>query len=431
MRTMKESHIMSPDFLIDHRHKSFPLAATPVHASRIAERGWNVLADDLPYPLAVIRRSALEHNVCWMQDYARSRGIAFAPHGKTTMSPQLFDLQLRGGAWGLTFATIHQLAVGLETGLRRALIANQVVAPADLDGLDALLERHEGLRVWFLVDSLAQLRCIEGWARARGNRRVFDVLLEVGIPGQRTGARTVGEALELAQAIQASASARLGGIECYEGGLTQCDSAHDVPAVTELVRRVVEIAAACDAQGLLPEDEPILSAGGSAIFDLVVPLLQGAGLARPFLGVLRSGCYVTHDHGNYRRLLKLVERRGGLRDSLQAALEVWAMVQSVPEPGLALLTCGRRDISYDLELPSVQRWAPRGATAVQAAPASWTISALNDQHAYLRFDPVDGPAVGDRVALGISHPCTTFDKWRWMPVVDDDWTVIDAVETRF
>ena len=108
------------------------------------------------------------------------------------------------------------------------------------------------------------------------------------------------------------------------------------------------------------------------------------------------------------------------------------MVQSVPEPGLALLTCGRRDISHDLELPSVERWAPRGAVSAQAAPASWKISALNDQHAYLRFDAAQaGPAVGDRVALGFSHPCTTFVKWRWLPVVDDAWTLIGAVETRF
>lgn len=423
---------MQPDFLIDHRSKSFPLAAQPVMASQIHSRGWNVLADDLPFPLAVIRQSALAHNVRWMQDYAQRRHIAFAPHGKTTMSPQLFDLQLQGGAWGLTLATIYQLSVAVDAGVQRAIIANQVLAPADLDGLDALLSRHEGLRVWFLVDSLAQLRGIEAWAQARGSQRVFDVLLEVGIPGQRTGVRTTDEAMALAQAIHASVAARLGGIECYEGGLTQCNTAHDVPAVAELVRRVVDIAKACDAQGLLPEEAPILSAGGSAIFDLVVPLLQGAGLARPFLGVLRSGCYVTHDHGNYRRLLKLVEQREGLSDSLQPALEVWAMVQSVPEPGLALLTCGRRDISYDLELPSAERWAPQGGRSAKPVPAGWKISALNDQHAYLRFDPAQAsPAVGDRVALGISHPCTTFDKWRWIPVVDDAWNLVDAIETRF
>ena len=423
---------MHPDFLLDERCKSFPLAAQPVLASQVAQRQWNVLRDDMPYPLAVIRQSALAHNARWMQDYAAHRNIHFAPHGKTTMSPQLFDLQLQGGAWGLTFATIYQLSVGVEVGMRRAIIANQVVADADLDGLDALLARHPDLRVWFLVDSIAQLRCIEGWAQRRASPRQFDVLVEVGIPGQRTGVRTLDEAVALAQAIHASPAARLGGIECYEGGLTQCNSAHDVPAVAELVRRVVQIAQACDAQGWLPDAQPILSAGGSAIFDLVVPLLQGAGLSRQFQGVLRSGCYITHDHGNYARLLKLVEQRAGLDASLQAALEVWALVQSVPEPGLALLTCGRRDISYDLELPSVQRYAPRGSMAVQAAPAGWAISALNDQHAYLRFDPALGaPAVGDRVALGISHPCTTFDKWRWIPVVDDAWNICDAIETRF
>nr|WP_312987847.1 amino acid deaminase [Comamonas koreensis] len=423
---------MQPDFLIDARSKSYPLAAAPTQASALAARGWNVLRDDLPYPLAVIRQSALAHNARWMQDYAARRQIQFAPHGKTTMSPQLFDLQLKGGAWGLTFATIFQLAVGVEAGARRAIIANQVVAPADLDGLDALLSQHADLRVWFLVDSISQLRCIEDWSRARNSARRFDVLIEVGIAGQRTGVRSQEEALALAQAIHASSSVQLGGIECYEGGLTQCDSAHDIPAVAELVRRVVEIAKACDAQGLLPDEAPILSAGGSAIFDLVVPLLQGAGLSRPFTGVLRSGCYITHDHGNYRRLLKLVEQREGVDASLQAALEVWAMVQSVPEPGLALLTCGRRDVSYDLEMPSVQRHAPRGSQEAQPAPAGWTISALNDQHAYLRFDPAQGaPAVGDRIALGISHPCTTFDKWRWIPVVDDAWNLVDAIETRF
>ena len=423
---------MHPDFLIDARSKSFPLAAQPVQASQIAQRQWNVLRDDMPYPLAVIRQSALAHNARWMQDYAARRNIQFAPHGKTTMSPQLFDVQLKGGAWGLTFATIHQLSVGVEVGMQRAIIANQVVAAADLDGLDALVAQHSGLRVWFLVDSIAQLRCIESWATQRNSQRQFDVLLEVGIPGQRTGVRTLDEAVALAQAIHASSAARLGGIECYEGGLTQCNTAHDVPAVAELVRRVVQIAQACDAQGLLPDDAPILSAGGSAIFDLVVPLLQGAGLSRQFQGVLRSGCYITHDHGNYARLLKLVEQREGLQDSLQPALEVWSMVQSVPEPGLALLTCGRRDISYDLELPSVQRYAKRGAISAEAAPAEWKISALNDQHAYLRFDPAQGaPAVGDRVSLGISHPCTTFDKWRWIPVVDDSWNLVDAIETRF
>ncbi len=421
------------ELILDHRSKSYPLGAAPCRAADIGAKGWNVLADDMPYPLAAIRRSALAHNIAWMQDFAQRKGAALAPHGKTTMSPELFRQQLEGGAWGLTFATIFQLAVGVEAGARRVIIANQVLADADLDGLAKLLAEHQDLRVWFLVDSLAQLAMIEDWARRRNSSGHFDTLVEIGVPGQRTGVRTLDDALVLARAIAASPVTRLGGIECYEGGVAQCNSEHDAREVSALVQRVTEAARACDAENLFSEDSILLTAGGSAVFDLVVPLLRTQGLSRPVQGVLRSGCYVTHDHGNYQRFLKLVERREGLDASLRPALEVWAMVQSVPEPGLALLTCGRRDISYDLEMPIPVRHAPRGERQAKAVPADWKISALNDQHAYLRFDVGNGsvPQVGDRVALGISHPCTTFDKWRWLPLIEDDGAVSGAISTRF
>lgn len=423
---------MTQDFLLDHRSKSYPLAAAPCQASVLAEKNWNVLADDLAYPLAVLRRSALAHNLAWMQDFARRKGVHLAPHGKTTMAPALFAEQLAAGAWGLTFATVFQVAVGVEAGARRIVIANQVAADADLDGLRSLLKRHDDLRVWFLVDSLAQLAAIEDWAARRQFDGRLDVLLEMGIPGQRTGCRTRDEALALARALAQSRTVRFSGIECYEGGVARCDSEHDAREVTALVRRVTEVARDCDAQGLFTQAEILLTAGGSAVFDLVVPLLRTQGLSRPVRGVLRSGCYVTHDHGNYARFLAQVEKREGLDSSLRPALEVWALVQSVPEPGLALLTCGRRDISYDLEMPMPTRLARRGARVADASPSGWQISALNDQHAYLRFDPAGtAPQVGDRVALGISHPCTTFDKWRWMPLVEDDWRVTGAIETRF
>ena len=144
--------------------KSFPLTAAPLGAEDIAAQHWNLLADDLAYPLAVLNRPALTHNLAWMQAYASAKGVHLAPHGKTTMSPELFRLQLDAGAWGISFATIFQLGIGVTAGVRRAIIANQVLSPADLAGLRSLLQSHPGLQVWFLVDSLAQLRLIEQWA---------------------------------------------------------------------------------------------------------------------------------------------------------------------------------------------------------------------------------------------------------------------------
>lgn len=416
------------------RSKGLPAIALLGADASAPLRGSNLLRGDLSLPLAVLDARALEHNLRWMQAYAARKGIWLAPHGKTTMSPELFARQLAAGAWGLTLATAYQASVGVEAGARRILIANQVVGDADFRLLDALLHAHDDLRLWFLVDSHAQLALVEDWAEREGQGRVFDVLLELGIAGQRTGCRTHAQALDLARALAASPHVRLGGVECYEGGLARCDNDHDSAAVSDLVRRVQALVRDADARGLWNDSTVLLSAGGSAVFDLVLPLLQMQGLRQPVQGVLRSGCYITHDHGHYRRLLHLVEQREGLQPSLQPALEVWTHVQSVPEPGLALLTCGRRDISHDIEMPMPLRHLPRGAAQARAAPASWAVRALNDQHAYLHFDaqaPDAPPAVGDRVVLGLSHPCTTFDKWRWMPVVDAAGDVVETITTRF
>jgi D-serine dehydratase len=415
------------DPLLDNRHKGYPHDAPPLRRSQIGAQGWSVAAGDLPLPLAVIKRSALQHNLGWMQRFCDERGIGLAPHGKTTMSPQLFRAQLDAGAWGLTLATAHQLRIAVEAGARRVLIANQVLAAADLRAIDALKAQTEGLRVLFLLDSAAQLAVIE----AAGAAAPFEVLLEVGVPGGRTGCRTTDDAAALARRAQASPAVVLAGIECYEGLNATGDDAKDRAFTDALMQRVTDIATLADRENLFERDEVIVSAGGSAIFDLVVPGLKPV-LTRQVSGLLRSGCYVTHDQGNYRRLVSVVNQRIGCADAagLQAAMEVWATVQSMPEPGLAILAVGKRDISYDLGWPLPLAVVPRGATKPQPAPADWSISGLNDQHGYLR-GTLDALAVGDRVILGLSHPCTTFDKWRWMPIVDDDYRVVDALVTCF
>jgi D-serine dehydratase len=349
------------------------------------------------------------------------------------MSPQLFAAQVAAGAWGITFANLTQARLGLAAGVRRALIANQVVAAADLDGIGQVLDQHPGARLLFLVDSLAQLELIEAWHRSRDEApAALEVLLEIGLEGGRTGCRSHGTALALARRLRGSQALRLVGIECYEGLWATGRSAEDVALADGLLRRVAEAAAECDQEQLFEDDEVLLSAGGSAIFDLVAPRLKLA-LSKPVRGLLRSGCYLTHDHGSYKRYMTAMEQRLDCGHGLQAALQVWATVQSVPEAGLAILTAGKRDCSYDIEMPIPALWYRRGQATPAAAPADWKVSAMNDQHAYLRFaaGAAPGPQVGDRVALGISHPCTTFDKWRWMALVDEQYDVVDALVTYF
>lgn len=420
------------DPLISPIFKGFPHHSAPLRRSVIGAQGWNVLRGDLPLPLAVIRRDLMQHNLTWMQDFAQSRGLGLAPHGKTSMSPQLFRHQIDAGAWGMTFATVTQAHVGILSGVTRCLIANQVFTEVDLRGIDDLKRRYAGMRAIFLVDSLAQLERIEAWHQQHVQAEAFEVLLEIGVQGGRTGCRDLATALALAARLHQSSAVQLVGIECYEGLAAIGQSAHDEPYARQLMDRVQAVATACDEQNLFDADEVLLTAGGSAIFDLVAPGLK-LKLRRTVTGLLRSGCYITHDQGTYQRMMNAVAERTGCGNGLQAAMEVWASVQSCPEPGLAILAVGKRDISYDWELPRPLRVCPRGRLDMQAAAPDWRISKLNDQHAYLEGAGPQHAAleVGDLICLGISHPCTTFEKWRWMPLVDEQYQVVDALVTYF
>jgi D-serine dehydratase len=424
--------------VVDATTKGYPLSAAPLPLSQIGAQRWSLLEGDLPLPLAVIRDSALAHNHAWMRDFAAATGVLLAPHGKTTMAPQIFAQQLAAGAWGMTVANVQQLALCARVGVRRVIMANQLLGALEVRTVIGLLRRHPDLEFHFLVDSLAQLAAIEAAAASEPPPpRKLTALIELGVPGGRAGARTHDAALALARAIAASGSVSLSGLECYEGLQISGDSAHDAATVTALMQRMKELAIACDREGLFAGADVILTAGGSAAFDIVARELP-MRLSRPVLTILRSGCYVTHDSGNYERLLAGVKARSGAewqtRPGLQPALEVWSRVQSCPEPALAILTMGKRDASYDIEMPiAVKRFRPGPGAAMRPVPAGWTISGMNDQHAYLRWgaDEADPPRVGDLIACGISHPCTTFDKWRVVFTVDDAYRVTGAIRTYF
>ncbi len=427
--------------------KGFPLSAGTLPRAALAEQGWSLRRGDLPLPLAVLREKPLRHNLAWMQRFCSERGVDLAPHGKTTMSPELWAMQLDAGAWGITFATVFQASVGVRYGIRRIIIANQVVQVAELEALQALRDANPDLQVCFLLDSIEQLRLIEAWAVRRkwhGRARPFDVLIEVGIPAQRTGCRTPAQARTLADLANSSAAVSIVGVECYEGVAAVGEHLHDQQVVGEVMDRVDDLARyLVDAGHMAHRTEMLVTAGGSAVFDLVAERLK-PNLGMPVRGILRSGCYLTHDHQQYARFLCCIgERQGWLpnaSEGLLPALEMLAAVQSCPEEGLALVSMGKRDVSYDLSLPmplwrsafgaDEKVWGPR-----IAPPSHWTLTGLNDQHGYLRYDPGspqgEWPRVGEVVGFGISHPCTTFDKWRWMPVVDAEENVVDGITIHF
>ena len=395
-----------------------------------------MLAEDLPFPVAILKDSALNHNRRWMKTFVDAHQVALAPHGKTTMSPELFRRQIADGAWGMTAATVQQAAVMHGCGIRRVLVANQLAGRAAMRWAFGIIDRDPGFELIAIVDSLDGVAQLQQAATALVARRPLPLLVEMGVAGGRTGCRSVAEGIAVARAVATAPGLRLAGIEGYEGAVPGADPAAVEAGVRRFVGSMADLAAACAAEGLFAAGPILLSAGGSAYFDLVTALPQRLS-GRAATVILRSGCYLTFDDGYYRaHWQRLIARTPALLaygEGLRPALEIWACVQSAPEPGLAILTMGKRDVSHDIHLPAARWHVGRAdpARRVAATPDGWTITALNDQHAFLRFDPGRGPAVGDLVGCTVSHPCTTFDKWRAIPIVDDGYDVIETISTCF
>ncbi len=389
-----------PELRVDWRSKGFWLPDGEKSATDYAAERPGLFDGGFTWPLLVLRQAAAEANIATMAEYCRRHGYDFAPHAKTTMAPGLLARQLGAGAWGLTVATPNQALVLRKLGVPRVLIANEVLDPTALAWLAR--ETAAGWEVYVQVDSVAGVRRLPGPLR---------VLVELGHPGGRTGVRTLDELETVARAVHDADGVQLAGVTAYEGQL------NDQPEVDDFLDRLVAGVVRLQAAGLLPE-RALVSAGGSAWFDRVVDRL--AALPRDLRLVLRSGASVTHDDGFYR--VRTPFHRIPQEGPLTAALEIWAQVLSVPEPGLAIVGMGKRDAPYDEGLP-VPLEVRRGDRSV---PATATVTKLNDHHTYLATDDVEP---GDLIRFGISHPCTAFDKWRHIPVVDDDHRVVDVLHT--
>jgi len=404
-----------------------PHSVTP---GSVAQKNWNLLNDDLHFPTMVLLDSAVEHNLKTMAHWCAANGFLFAPHGKTTMCPQLYRRQLDAGAWGITVAHAQQAMVAIKFGAKRVFMANQLVGRANIRSIALAMNADTGLEVYCCLDSVEGVEHLAAHWKDAGAKRPIKVLLEGGREGWRTGVRSLAEARDVLVAIRKhSAPLEFAGFEGYEGIARLEEGALVKEYLDALIRDVDAL-----AKELPKPSSPFLfSVGGTSFLDYPHEILPT--LRNRYRVVVRSGCYITHDHGNYPAHVKRTHARG-LGDEawppLRQALELWSLVQSVRDGSTAILTFGRRDAPHDGDLPLplyVVRpgQARRDARSLEGAK----VVRLNDQHAFMTIPPGVELHVGDKVACGIIHPCTAFDKWPVIPLVSDSYKVLDLYCTYF
>ncbi|MFD9001683.1 amino acid deaminase [Streptomyces sp. NPDC059582] len=408
---------------VDHRFKGLPPDADGLTVGELAAQRRNLFTDGFTTPVLALSAERLEHNLTLMETYAARHGLAFAPHGKTSMAPQLFRRQTERGAWGITLAVPHQVRVARAFGVARVFLANELVDPAALRWIAAELTADPDFRFVCYVDSVRGVELM-GEALA-GTARPVDVVVELAAgEGARTGVRTEAECAAVADAVAAEPALRLVGVAGYEGEVPRATPER----VRAWLRRLVALAVDFDeARRFSGVDEVVVSAGGSAWFDAVADVFaELPGLSVPVLKLLRSGAYVSHDDGHYRELTPF--NRVPEEGALEPAFRLWTQVVSRPSAEQAFVNAGKRDAAYDLDLPIAQAVRRNG---VERPATGVEVTALSDQHAWLRTAPGADLEVGDWLGLGLSHPCTSFDKWQLIPLAQADGTVVDYIRTFF
>ena len=393
----------------------------------IVQLGWNLLREDLSLPSAVLYRDRLDHNLAWMQRFMDAYKVRLAPHGKTTMAPRLFRMQLDRGAWGITLASAHQAMVAQAHGVHRVLMANELVGCQNMQIVANLLGDPD-FEFYCLVDSAAGVEMLGEFFSSHGLQ--LNVLLELGVMGGRCGVRDDAQLEQVLGALaQRSNTIRLCGVELYEGVLAE------EKAIRAFTQRACNVTRSLLERGAFARLPALLSGAGSAWYDVVAEEFAAANFGDAVEIVLRPGCYLTHDVGNYetqqKRILASNPIAREMRSGLLPALHIWAYIQSIPEDELAVVTMGRRDAAFDSGLPTPALYFRPGAAEPKSCPAHWQTTKLMDQHAYLKIAVGDDVRVGDMVGFNISHPCLTFDKWRTLPILDESYNVMDVVQTYF
>ena len=401
------------EMIIEIGYKGFPLDSYGRSVADFLSSKPNIFNSGFQFPLMVLKQDALTHNIDKMSRFCKSVGAELAPHVKTTMAPQIAQLQMDAGAFAVTVASLWQAEIFREFNFKRIIIANEVLDQYAIKKI-AELNKSKKVEIIFYVDSLEGLEIIKSFTPSDGIQNLF---IEIGTINGRGGVRNLELVKEIAMSIHSDPRLNLRGVTGFEGAVPNISRTKDGEnLVAEFCRRIVN--AAQLSFEYKSDYKFIISAGGSAYFDIVAAELNKFNQDKILL--LRSGGYVTHDNKYYEDIYPFKSSS----DGFLPAIEIWAQVISKPEDGFGVLNLGKRDVGSDLHNP-----IPILRFSKSISEFSGEIEKLNDQHAFLKSS--GNLKNADLIGLGISHPCTTFDKWRLIPLVNSNYDVVDCIHTFF
>ena len=339
------------------------------------------IRDEIPTPALLLDLDRFERNLERMARHARGAGKNLRPHAKTHRCPEIARRQIAAGALGVACAKLGEAEVMAKVGVRGLLITTQVVSPASVSRLMALLAVAPDTMI--VVDHADVVSALARAASAAGV--VVNLLVDLDVGTRRTGAPPGEAALALACAVSGHRSLRLRGLQGYAGHCAHVigwsarrEASHKALGPLMETRRLLERAG-------LPVE--VVAGASTGTYDIDSEL---AGLTE-----LQSGSYCVMDL-DYRR----IGGRGGpsLTD-FEMALTVVATVVSVPAPDRSIVDAGLKAFSTDKPFPP---------EAVERSGLTYEFA--GDEHGRLvGDDPARRPSLGERIEFFPPHCDPTFN----------------------
>lgn len=323
----------------------------------------------LDTPALLVDLDIMEANIARVAEACRAQGVAWRPHFKGHKTIEIAKKQIAAGAIGLTCAKLGEAEVLADAGIRDILIANQIVGPAKMRRLAALLGRAD---VIVSVDSEENVRELADAMQGKPLR----VVIEVNTGMNRAGVEPGAPAAALADVIAGYPALHLAGVMGWEAHTTAiADPVEKEKAVVAAIALLTESAQACRKVG---HDIRIVSCGGTGT---LLYCVRQPGVTEVQVG----GAIFCDQH--YRTHYNI---------DLPQALTVLTTVTSRPTPTRVILDAGKKAMSMDAALPR-----PLGIPPVKELR-------LSAEHAQIELQaPSDTPRIGDRVPLVVGYSDTT------------------------
>jgi D-serine deaminase-like pyridoxal phosphate-dependent protein len=170
-------------------------------------------------PALILDLDAIEDNIQYMSTKAHEKGLHLRPHCKSHKCIKIAQLQVNAGALGVSCTTLGEAEVMAQGKVPGIHITSPIVSPGKIARLIALHQHNPDIMV--VVDHPQN---VQDLAQANTFNSSLRVLIDFDIGQNRTGVKSVDEALALANLILKYPTLQLVGIQAYGGHFQHIES---------------------------------------------------------------------------------------------------------------------------------------------------------------------------------------------------------------